>query len=480
MARIDTLSNFLTDVADSIREKTGNTEPIACEDFDTEIESISGGGSANLQTKSVTITENGTTSVTPDTGYDGLSSVSVTTSVPTSSLPDYGFVVNEWTNGYPKIIQIVGFTQLISSYFGNNNVWSYTEQIILPNNFVILGSAFSNMSKLKTINTSLLTQLNENAFQNCSSLQTVTLPEGLNATTSRFNNSIFSQTFKYCSSLDNITIPSNVIRLGYECFRDCGNLKTLNCGSIREIGPDIMANGGGSSNGYVFYNCSNLEIDELPSNLTTIRGNYNFANCRKITISKIPDGVLTIPAYTFNNCTGITDLDINNVTKIDIQAFSGCSNLNIDNLKNVTTLGAVAFLGCDNHSLITIPDGITVLNSNTFNKNKMPQISMNNVTTIYSSTNSSVFMAAPNIVAFWIGSAITNNGLGRYSLLSSNVANYKRIYIDLPRATVEAFTNYQYAFCNNASMTTIIVCNDDSGFITKTQFDAIDWSTYTP
>lgn len=44
MARIDTLSNFLTDVADSIREKTGNTEPISCEDFDTEIESISGGG----------------------------------------------------------------------------------------------------------------------------------------------------------------------------------------------------------------------------------------------------------------------------------------------------------------------------------------------------------------------------------------------------------------------------------------------------
>lgn len=44
MARIDTLTNFLTDVADSIRSKTGKSETIACEDFDTEIESISGGG----------------------------------------------------------------------------------------------------------------------------------------------------------------------------------------------------------------------------------------------------------------------------------------------------------------------------------------------------------------------------------------------------------------------------------------------------
>ena len=44
MARTDTLTNFLSDVADSIRSKTGKSDAIACEDFDTEIESISGGG----------------------------------------------------------------------------------------------------------------------------------------------------------------------------------------------------------------------------------------------------------------------------------------------------------------------------------------------------------------------------------------------------------------------------------------------------
>ncbi len=83
MARTDTLTNFLTDVADSIREKNGNSEPIACEDFDTEIESIQTGGS--LQTKSITITNNGTTNITPDSGYDGMSRVSVETNVSGSS-----------------------------------------------------------------------------------------------------------------------------------------------------------------------------------------------------------------------------------------------------------------------------------------------------------------------------------------------------------------------------------------------------------
>lgn len=44
MARIDTLNHFLTDVADSIREKKGTSGQILASNFDTEIASISGGG----------------------------------------------------------------------------------------------------------------------------------------------------------------------------------------------------------------------------------------------------------------------------------------------------------------------------------------------------------------------------------------------------------------------------------------------------
>ena len=82
MARTDNLKVFLTDVADAIRTKKGTTELIPANTFDTEIESISGG--KEEQSKSVTITQNGSSTVTPDAGKV-LSSVEIGVNIPVKS-----------------------------------------------------------------------------------------------------------------------------------------------------------------------------------------------------------------------------------------------------------------------------------------------------------------------------------------------------------------------------------------------------------
>lgn len=46
-----------------------------------------GGGTPKLQNKTITITENTTTTITPDEGYDGLGSVEIITNVETGGLP---------------------------------------------------------------------------------------------------------------------------------------------------------------------------------------------------------------------------------------------------------------------------------------------------------------------------------------------------------------------------------------------------------
>ena len=127
MARTDTLNNFLTDVADSIRTKKGTTNKIPASNFDTEIEGIETGSVPNLQSKSIAITENGTQNVTADEGYDGLSNVSLNIEVSDIGEPNYitdGLIAlfdisspiinNKWNN-------IVGDDYITAVYVGGGS-----------------------------------------------------------------------------------------------------------------------------------------------------------------------------------------------------------------------------------------------------------------------------------------------------------------------------------------------------------------------
>ena len=210
--------------------------------------------------------------------------------------------------------------------------------------------------------------------------------------------------------------------------------------------------------------------DYLFSNPATNYG--NFVELTNITLN---NGIAQITTNAFKNCGKLTSILFpNSLTRIRNSAFLNCSHLALTSLPStITEIEDYAFENCTNLAITTIPDGVTQVVQNTFkNCTNIKKLSMNNIAYINgnSSTNGT-FIGCTGLKQVWIGSAIQGKWFYRYSF--NGCTNLEKMYIDLPRATVEAFTNYQYAFMNDTSKTGIIICNDDAGFIDKATFDAL-------
>ena len=80
--------------------------------------------------------------------------------------------------------------------------------------------AFEDCSSLTSISIpNSVTSIGEYAFNNCSSLTSITIPNSV--------TSIGDRAFTWCESLTSITIPDSVISIGESAFGECSSLKEI-------------------------------------------------------------------------------------------------------------------------------------------------------------------------------------------------------------------------------------------------------------
>ena len=214
------------------------------------------------------------------------------------------------------------------------------------------GGTFQNCSSLEEITIPAgSTGIGRGLFSGCSSLKTITIPETVTG--------ISHGAFYGCSGLTQIDIPASVTSIGQGAFGSCENLQTVTFHeSSHELEIDAMA----------FANCTSLKSITLPKN--TKNCYEAFTGCTALETVVLPSTYTYISFEMFYNCSSLKTITIpDTVKEISQYAFRNCTSLQTVNISKDSVLekiGEGAFYDCEKLSTIYVPDTVTEIHSNAF------------------------------------------------------------------------------------------------------------------
>ena len=186
--------------------------------------------------------------------------------------------------------------------------------------------------------------LGPHSFADLDKLMTVKLPKSVKYINQAFNN---------CSQLRSVEMPENLICIGNTidnewsmgggAFSDCTNLEEIIFHNCERIG------------GEAFYNCNSLQEIALPKNLKYV-GSYAFAECKQLKDIIFPSEVDTISNDAFGSCDNLTSVQFPpSLKSIGSSAFHDCYKLNSINLPALTSISSSTFSNCCDLKEVKLP-----------------------------------------------------------------------------------------------------------------------------
>lgn len=127
-----------------------------------------------------------------------------------------------------------------------------------------------------------ITQLSKNAFYDCTTLTSITLPARV--------ESIGDYAFSGCVALNSVTLPDSLQSIGICAFEGCSALKIIDFGqSLKSIGQ------------YAFARCTALKSFTVPQGIKIISEGL-LSGCQGITKLYMGSDVEQIEPYAFEHC----------------------------------------------------------------------------------------------------------------------------------------------------------------------------------